>query len=167
MFQLVYARSFEGRTERFRAGKSKRDRSSSLYRQIAEAPDRSENENEKSWRCKMLSKKTLPDSFIHYERNVNVFQPAIDISEKSLTSEIRKVLAMEDPFDPGATHRLLTLLNLRITPLRRQLKRAGASIPRADASRATARQRLSAPKSSFTHTPLCQQGSFRSLESRR
>ncbi|MDN4509355.1 AAA family ATPase [Gordonibacter sp. RACS_AR49] len=67
-----------------------------LYNYISACLRDSENEYEKRWRRKMLSKKTLLNSFSHYEWNVNVFQPAIDISEKTLTSEIQEVLAMVD-----------------------------------------------------------------------
>ena len=67
-----------------------------LYNYIRACLRDGENGNEKRWHRKMLSKKTLLNSFSHYEWNVNVFQPAIDISEKTLTSEIREVLAMVD-----------------------------------------------------------------------
>ena len=38
------------------------------------------------------SKKTLLNEFNHFEGNINIFQPAIDISENILTKERNEIL---------------------------------------------------------------------------
>ena len=65
-----------------------------LYNYVSACLRNGEDEAERKWRRKILSKKTLLNSFSHFEWNVNIFQPAIDISEETLIDETREVLAM-------------------------------------------------------------------------
>ncbi|MBX9034601.1 AAA family ATPase [Gordonibacter massiliensis (ex Traore et al. 2017)] len=65
-----------------------------LYNYVSACLCNGEDETERKWRRKILSKKTLLNSFSHFEWNVNVFQPAIDISDETLANETRDVLAM-------------------------------------------------------------------------
>jgi len=53
-----------------------------------EDKDRSEN------RRKFLSKKTLLNEFNHFEGNMNIFQPAIDISDSALENEKKEIIKL-------------------------------------------------------------------------
>jgi len=43
-------------------------------------------------KAKLVSKKTLLNEFNHFEGNMNIFQPAIDISDVMLNKEINEIL---------------------------------------------------------------------------
>ena len=45
----------------------------------------------RSYRVFFASRKTLLNEFNHFEGNVNIFQPAIDITESKLEKEIRDI----------------------------------------------------------------------------
>lgn len=45
-----------------------------------------------SERVKLTAKKTLLNEFNHYEGNLNIFQPAIDISDTNLEKEKNEIL---------------------------------------------------------------------------
>ena len=45
----------------------------------------------RSYRVFFASRKTLLNEFNHFEGNVNIFQPAIDIAESKLEKEIRDI----------------------------------------------------------------------------
>ena len=51
--------------------------------------DKKDSENTKN-RIFFLSKKTLLNEFNHFEMDMNIFQPAIDITDKALESEKKK-----------------------------------------------------------------------------
>jgi len=53
-----------------------------------EEKDKSEN------RTKFLSKKTLLNEFNHFEGNMNIFQPAIDISDSALKNEKNEIIEL-------------------------------------------------------------------------
>lgn len=45
----------------------------------------------KQWRIRLLSKKSLMNEFNHFEGDLSIFQPAIDISDEALESEINAI----------------------------------------------------------------------------
>lgn len=51
------------------------------------------------FRAELLSKKTLLNEFNHFEGNLNLFQPAIDISDQDLVSERKQVLEVLNNLD--------------------------------------------------------------------
>lgn len=51
-----------------------------------------DKEKQSIFRAELLSKKTLLNEFNHFEGNLNLFQPAIDISDEDLINERKQVL---------------------------------------------------------------------------
>ena len=50
---------------------------------------------------RLTSKKTLINEFNHFEGNLSIFQPAIDITEKSLGAEKTDILTFIDMIKMG------------------------------------------------------------------
>ena len=50
-----------------------------------------EKENIKTWKIQMMAMKTLVNEFNHFEGNLSIFQPAIDISDETLERERRSI----------------------------------------------------------------------------
>ena len=66
-----------------------------INRQLGEIISKAFSENEIETirkRVRLTSKKTLINEFNHFEGNLSIFQPAIDISDKTLKSEKEDIL---------------------------------------------------------------------------
>ena len=53
--------------------------------------DETEKRMVKLAKAKLASKKTLLNEFNHFEGNLNIFQPAIDISDVMLNKEVEEI----------------------------------------------------------------------------
>lgn len=58
-----------------------------------------EKDKKNKFKSSLLSKKTLLNEFNHFEGNLNIFQPAIDISDKDLISEKRQIIDFLNKID--------------------------------------------------------------------
>ena len=56
------------------------------------------------WKAGLLSKKSLVNEFNHYEGSLNIFQPAIDISDETLANEFKSIEEILKDIELACTH---------------------------------------------------------------